>query len=209
MRILNRRPEAAEKRSALRKELSGKESRREKIGVFIRALYADFADGVFSEEEYLEIEREFLADGLISLKIKELGYRKKFFPNLLKKLGRSDVCSSGRMMSENADGYDFNTHLKRKRLEFLKITKSIGWTVENNEISDSYILYRKILQDKVRIKALDYIVYKINEGLSTCLHNESSGKLVARIRRLDYDNIWKQYTKGEITLTELTNLLYP
>ena len=62
MRMLNRKPETAEKRSALGKELSGKEARREKIGGFIRALYADFADGVFSEEEYLEMKAGYVSE---------------------------------------------------------------------------------------------------------------------------------------------------
>lgn len=62
MRILNRKPEAAGKRAALGKELAGKESRREKIGGFIRALYADFADGVFSEGEYLEMKAGYVSE---------------------------------------------------------------------------------------------------------------------------------------------------
>ena len=62
MRVLNRKPETAEKRSALGKELSGKEARREKIAGFIRALYADFADGVFSEEEYLEMKAGYVSE---------------------------------------------------------------------------------------------------------------------------------------------------
>lgn len=62
MRMLNQKPEAAEKRSALKKELSGKEARREKIGGFIRALYADFADAVFSEEEYLEMKAGYVSE---------------------------------------------------------------------------------------------------------------------------------------------------
>lgn len=62
MRILNRKPEAAEKRDALKEELSGKETRREKIGGFIKALYADFADGVFCEEEYLEMKAEYVSE---------------------------------------------------------------------------------------------------------------------------------------------------
>ncbi len=62
MRMLNRRPEAAEKRAALEKEFSGKEARREKVGGFIRALYADFADGVFSEEKYLEMKAGYISE---------------------------------------------------------------------------------------------------------------------------------------------------
>lgn len=154
------------------------------------------------------IERELLTDGLIRLNIKELGYRKKYFFKLSKKLGKCDVVSSGRLISENAEGYDYKTHSQKKRFDLLKKTKSIGWTFGNEGLSDSYILYRKILQDKFRIKALDFIIDKINEGLSICLHNESPGKLVAHIRRLDYDDVWKQYSRGEMTVTELTNLLY-
>ncbi len=154
------------------------------------------------------IETELWTDGLISLNIKELGYKKKYFPNLIKKLGKCDVISSGLMTSEDTDGYDYNTHSKKKRLDFLKKTRSVGWTFGNDGLSDSYILYRKILLDKFRIKALNFIVDKINEGFSTCLHNESPGTLVAHIRRLDYDNLWSKYLKGEITVTELTNLLY-
>lgn len=153
-------------------------------------------------------ESELWTDGLISLDIKELGYKKKYFSNLLKKLGKCDVISSGLLTSEDADGYDYNTHSKKKRLAFLKLTKSIGWTFGNDDLSDSYILYRKILLDKFRIKALNYIVSKINEGFSICLHNESPGTLVAHIRKLDYDSLWAKYIKGEITVTELTNLLY-
>lgn len=62
MQVLNRKPEAAGKRAALEKELSGKEGRREKIGGFIRALYADFADGVFSEGEYLEMKTGYVSE---------------------------------------------------------------------------------------------------------------------------------------------------
>lgn len=62
MRMLNRKPEAVEKRSALEKELSGKEGRREKIGGFLRALYADFADGVFSEEEYMDMKGGYISE---------------------------------------------------------------------------------------------------------------------------------------------------
>lgn len=154
------------------------------------------------------IKTELMADGLISLNLQELGYRKKHFLHLCKKIRKCDVTSAGLLASENAEGYDYNIHLKKKRLEFLKKTKSIGWTFGNDGLSDSYILYRKILQDKFRIKALNFIMDKINEGLSTCLHNDSPGKLVAHIRNLNYDDIWEQYIKGEITVTELTTLLY-
>lgn len=64
------------------------------------------------------IETELMADGLISLNIRELGYRKKNFLHLCKKIRKCDVTSVGLLSSENTDGYDFNIHLKKKRLKF-------------------------------------------------------------------------------------------
>ena len=153
------------------------------------------------------IEKKLLTDGLISLNIRELGYRKKYFPNLLKKLEKSSMMSPELMTFENTEGYDYNTHLKKTQFDFLKKTKSIGWTFQNAGLSDSYILYRKIVLNKFRINALNVIVDKINKVFSRCLHNESPGKLVVHIRKFDYDDIWQKYSKGEITITELNNLL--
>ncbi len=62
MRALNRGPEAAGRRTALEKELSGKAGRRDKVSGFIRVLYDDFTDGVFSEEEYLEMKAGYVSE---------------------------------------------------------------------------------------------------------------------------------------------------
>lgn len=62
MRALNRGPEAAGRRTALEKELSGKEGRRDKVSGFIRVLYDDFTDGVFSEGEYLEMKAGYVSE---------------------------------------------------------------------------------------------------------------------------------------------------
>lgn len=62
MRALNRGPEAAGRRTALEKELSGKAGRRDKVSGFIRVLYDDFTDGVFSEGEYLEMKAGYVSE---------------------------------------------------------------------------------------------------------------------------------------------------
>ncbi|MDE6435417.1 MAG: hypothetical protein K2L07_14450 [Lachnospiraceae bacterium] len=46
----------------MKKGLSRKEARRDKIGGFIRALYADFTDSIFSEKEYLEIKAGYISE---------------------------------------------------------------------------------------------------------------------------------------------------
>ena len=62
MKILNRKPGAAEKRSGLEKKLAELSERKERVCGFIKNLYEDFADGVFSEEEYLEMKAGYVSE---------------------------------------------------------------------------------------------------------------------------------------------------
>jgi hypothetical protein len=153
------------------------------------------------------LNRELVADGLISLNIRDIGYSKNYFTRMMKKLGKYDV-SPTMTLSQELEGYDFSTHIKKNKIAELKITRGIGCSLGNSGLSDSYILYRKIQQDKFKIKAITYILRKINDGITKCLDNENSGKLMAHIREIDYDKIWKEFQTGEITVTEFANRLY-
>ena len=59
----------------------------------------------------------------------------------------------------------------------------------------------------MKIRFLEYIVKKINEGLQAFL-GDDAGKLVAHINKKDYEQIWNDYAVGKITGTELTSILY-
>lgn len=152
----------------------------------------------------IEIQRK----QLIVFDIKDLGYNKKYFTNILKKLGKCDITlSSTSMITNNSDGYDFSVHSKKTRLQELRASKDIGWSFDTDGLSDSYILYKKIQEDKLRLQFLNYILEKLNSGFENYIV-DAGGKLVAHVKEKNYNQLWKDYSDGKLTGTELTNILY-
>ena len=62
LKALNKMPKAVSEKSELDKKLVELQSRYDKVADFIKNLYEDFADGVFSEDEYLEMKAEYVAE---------------------------------------------------------------------------------------------------------------------------------------------------
>lgn len=153
-------------------------------------------------------DMEIQSNQLIEFNIKELGWRKRYFTNISKKLEKCDITSfSTFMLGANVNGYDFSVHSKKIKLQELKVSKDIGWSIDMDGLSESHILYKKIQQDKLRLKFLNYILEKLNYGFETFI-DDAGGKLIARIKTKEYDQLWKDYSDGKVTGTELTNILY-
>ena len=62
LKILNRKPVAEGKKAELKDKLSSLKSRKEKVEGFIRNLYGDFTEGIFSETEYLEMKTGYVSE---------------------------------------------------------------------------------------------------------------------------------------------------
>jgi hypothetical protein len=60
--VLNRKPQIVRERTELEHKIVELEARKAKVGDFIRNLYEDFSDGIFSEEEYLEMKSGYRAE---------------------------------------------------------------------------------------------------------------------------------------------------
>ena len=80
LKALNKMPMAVSEKSELDKKLMELQSRYDKVADFIKNLYEDFADGVFSEDEYLEMkaeyveEQEALSEEIASVRMKASTY---------------------------------------------------------------------------------------------------------------------------------------
>lgn len=174
---------------------------------FIKRKSADSI--LFVSNEYCKgiIEKKLARKGLIILDIRDLGFGKKYFRHLVHRLERYDITSKALRLMENEVGYDFNIHSKKSKRSELKALKDIGWSFGTEGLSDSYILYKKMQLDNFKIKVLKYILDEINESLG-CICGENAGKIVTHIRNLDYGKLWNEYQNGEITVTELSKVLY-
>ena len=62
LKKLNRAPAASVKKAELQKKMTDLEARQNKINNFIKNLYEDFAGGVFTEDDYLEMKTRYLAE---------------------------------------------------------------------------------------------------------------------------------------------------
>lgn len=145
---------------------------------------------------------------LIEFDIKELGYRKRYFSNIIRRLEKCDITkSSAVILGNNLDGYDFSVHSKRRKLQELKASREVGWSFGIDGLSDSYILYKKIQSNKLKILFLGHILKKVNIGLSKII-DADDGLIIAHIKERNYDQIWQDYSNGRITGPELTRILY-
>lgn len=152
---------------------------------------------------------ELLSDGLIVFNLKDIGYQKNYFNKIVKRLGKLDTTASATgLLTESIPGYDFSEHLKHNRLKVLRETKEIGWYFGTDGLSDSYILYRKIQQDKLKLVILNYVVNKINHAIKALLKEQDAGEMKMRIKDHDYSQMWNDYNAGHITASELTRLLF-
>jgi len=145
---------------------------------------------------------------LVIFDLKELGFSKKYFLGVMKKLSKCDITAkSTEMIANNSIFYDFTYHVEKKKYAELKAIRKIGLSFETDKLSDSYIMYKKIQEDELKIRFLEYIVKRINEGLHNFL-GDNAGELIAHIDRKDYKKLWNDYTEGMITGTELTKVLF-
>lgn len=159
--------------------------------------------GFNSEVNDIQISR----NQLVVFDIKELGFSKRFFPGILRKLSKCDITDKNTdMITNHSDVYDFVYHSEIKKLAELRAIRKIGWSFGTEKLSDSYIIYKKIQIDELRIRFLEYIVSKINDGLHGFL-GDDSGELVAHINRKEYRQLWNEYVEGKITGTEITKIL--
>lgn len=62
LNALNHGKQAESEKKALDKQLAGLQTRKDKVTDFIKNLYEDFADGIFSEAEYLEMKAGYVKE---------------------------------------------------------------------------------------------------------------------------------------------------
>lgn len=149
---------------------------------------------------------------IVIFDLKDIGLKRNFFSATLRKMGKCDITKTTTALIENTKEYDFEFHSRKADLLLLKATKDIGYVFKTEEISDSYIIYRKLKQDELKLKILDYIIERLNKGLLLCVgkttNDDSFGSVELNIKRLEYGKLWKQYSEGKITTTELNNIIY-
>ena len=157
-----------------------------------------------NEISKLDISKE----SLILLDLKDLGYKRNYFTNLVRKLGRYDFTSDVNKLINDEPTYNYEIHVDKNQKKFLKAVSDIGWRFGTEDLSDSYILYKEIKMKIFKIKLLQYVLDKINKDLVDNYIQDKSFKIEALIKKVDYEEIWEKYKCGELMISDLNKIVW-
>jgi len=84
---------------------------------------------------------------LIILDLKDVGFRRKHFVRLMKKMNHLDITASDSALMENSNRIkcDFTEHNRMRQYKLLKLNKRTGWfgrEYNDPHLTESYLLYR-------------------------------------------------------------------
>lgn len=151
-------------------------------------------------------------ENLITFRLKDLGYSRHYFIKLLKKLQKIDITNVTDMFTQQKSGLDFAEYTKNCDFKLLNITQKTHWfgrSYNNQHLSESYLLYRSAKFKILRKKFLDYLIFQLNVGISHFSTQANfNGKIVTNSRDTSYMKDFEQFWKGEINLTQLSNIIF-
>lgn len=189
-----------------------KKGNRNKLinALYIREIKGILKRNVFYYKNSLnEISELNIDDGkLVICTLKDLGFKRKYFIKLMKKIEKCDITIASVGLINDEPTYDFNVHMDKNRKKFLRKMKDIGWYFGNQGLSDSYILYKEIKMRLFKIKMLKYILGKINHVLAEGNIVNKKFEIEACIGNTDYENVWAKFQNGALTVSELSNIIW-
>lgn len=145
---------------------------------------------------------------LITFKLSEFGYKRNYFKKLIKRLGKFDATTNSLELINNEPAYDFSVHVEKNRKRFLREVRNIGWSFGTEGLSDSYILYKEIHMKLFKMQMLQIVLKKINHVISTEYIPDREFKIVASTSNIDYEEVWAKFQCGELTVSELSNIVW-
>ena len=185
-----------------------------KINNVLEKLYIREAKGILKKDIFYyktyskEISSFDISEGmLITLDLKELGFKRNYFIKLVKRLGKYDITSAPIELINNEPTYDFSVHVNKSREKFLREVKNINWYFGTEGLSDSYILYKEINMKIFKMRLLQYVLEKINKVLADKYIQNKEFRIEALTKNIDYVEMWKKYNKGELTVSDLSKIL--
>jgi len=150
----------------------------------------------------------------IEFDLKKLKLGNNYFKKLLRKLRKLDKNkATNYLFDENMKSkFDYDAWVKKQDFLILQYPYKIGWYgrhSSNKLLSESYLLYRSIEYKLFRQRCLEYLLQSINDALKV-ISDEigANGKITVTVPFLDYKHEWQRYVNGEISASELSNIIY-
>ena len=150
---------------------------------------------------------------VVSFYLKDLGFKKTYFRQLLNKFSRFDTLGTTNLaLDKSLEGiYNFTEHQKQLEFQFLNCTRKIFWNgrnYSNQHLSESYLLYRAAYADMLQYRFLDYMLQKLNNGFEP-LRQEFGfvGRIITPLPRINYSQHLAEYHDGKINASQLGDVI--
>ena len=150
----------------------------------------------------------------IEFNVKELGLRKNCLKRIVKKLKKINITASTKFVMDEKmkNKFYFDDFKKKQDILMLKYPQKIGWmsSADNSFLNESYSLFRLIKLREFQLKCLSLFIDKINVGINNLYDvTNASGTIKTTVLFPQYENEWQKYEKGEISSSELSNIIFP
>lgn len=150
----------------------------------------------------------------IEFDLKKLELENKYFKKLFCKLRNLDksIVTEYLLNDKMKSKFNYDAWIRRQEFLILQYPHKIGWYgrhSSNKLLSESYLLYRSVKYKLFRQKCLKYLLQSINDALKV-ISDEigASGEIIVTIPLIDYKHEWQRYVNGELSASELSNIIY-
>ena len=150
----------------------------------------------------------------IEFNVKELELRKNCLKRIVKRLKKINITASTKFIMDEKmkNKFFFDDFKKKQNILMLKYPQKIGWmsSADNSFLNESYSLFRLIKLREFQLKCLTLFIEKINAGINNLSDvTKASGIIKPTVAFPQYQNEWHRYEKGEISSSELSNIIFP
>ena len=149
----------------------------------------------------------------IEFNLTKLGLRKNCLKRIVKKLKKINITASTKFIMDEKmkNKFFFDDFKKKQDILMLKYPRKIGWmsSADNSFLNESYSLFRLIKLQEFQFKCLTLFIEKINAGINNLSDvTKASGVIKTTVSFPQYQNEWQRYEKGEISSSELSNIIF-
>ena len=150
---------------------------------------------------------------ILKFNMKSLGLKRNYYTSKRRKMKKLDITRyTDLTLDPQMNGvYDFSLASQTIDKQKIKILKEIGWIardVDNNSLSEMYMLYQRARFLDFMWNSMEYIIGVINSGLQSLFGNKEIGEIVIDIKKKDYLAKFAECFDEKISIQELCDFLY-
>ena len=174
-------------------------------GVLVQGRYRFYGQDYKGNSVSFKVEKK----NIICFDLKDMRIRRGYFLRLFKRLGNIDVLKATgyALDSKLKEKHSFSDHIKKNDYLLLKYTKRLHWygrNLQNQQLSESYLLFRAAHFMLWRKSFLDYLIMKLNDGLKRFSEELNfKGRIKVKDMEYDYQKEIEDYNAGKINTEEL------